>query len=78
MTNVDLGVRHLDTQGGKATKSGSKVCAGWSRAHDEVTLEADAVDGGAGSLDGANELDNPVLRQTELVIAFYNCTRSRQ
>jgi hypothetical protein len=62
VANVDLGIRHLDAKGGEATESGSEVCAGRSRSHDEVTLEADAVDRGAGSLDGADELDDPVLR----------------
>jgi hypothetical protein len=51
VADVELGIGDLEAEGREATEGGGEVGAGWRAADDEMALETDAVDGGAGILD---------------------------
>ena len=51
VADVELGVGDLEAEGREATEDSGEVGAGGRAADDEMALETDAVDGGAGVLD---------------------------
>lgn len=57
VADVELGVGYFDAQSGESLQSGRERRARGRAAHDQVTLETDAVDGSTGCLDDLDQLE---------------------
>ncbi len=60
MADVELGKGNLQAKGSEALEGGGDAAAAGGTADNEMALEANAVDGGASSLDDLDQLDGLV------------------